>query len=64
MTNQEYFKQIDNALKDYEQYKPYKRYSIDWICSRIDWCWKFKHITESQMSSLADRVCEVMKYAK
>lgn len=60
MTNQQYYYQIDIALKDYEQHKPYKRFSIDWICNRIDWCWKFKHLTKEQMESLSNRICEVM----
>ena len=56
----DYYEEIDNALKSYECYKPWHEKSIDWICNRIDWCWKFKHITEKQMEELANRVCKVM----
>lgn len=57
----DYYSEIDKALKSYEEYKPYHQYSIDWITDRIDWCWKFKKITEDQMTELADRIIKVMK---
>ena len=56
----DYYAEIDTALQSYENYKPWHDKPIDWICNRIDWCWKFKHITEKQMEELADRVCKVM----
>ena len=56
----DYYVEIDTALQSYENYKPWHEKSIDWICDRIDWCWKFKHITEKQMEELADRVRKVM----
>lgn len=56
----DYYAEIDKALHSYENYKPWHDKPIDWICNRIDWCWKFKHITEKQMEELADRVCKVM----
>ena len=56
----DYYKEINEALLSYEDYKPWHDKSISWICDRIDWCWKFKHITEKQMEELADRVCKVM----
>lgn len=55
-----YYNEIDKALKDYEEFKPYRTRSIDWITDRIDWCWKFRHITEEQMNELADRVCKIL----
>ena len=57
----DFYKEIDIALKSYENYKPWHDKSIDWICNRIDWCYKWKHITESQMNELADRIIFVMK---
>lgn len=57
----DYYKQIDNALRSYEEYKPYHQYSIDWITDRIDWCWKFRKITEDQMEELANRAIEIME---
>lgn len=55
-----YYAEIDAALLSYETCKPYHIRSIDWICNRIDWCWKFRHITKDQMIELADRICDVM----
>ena len=56
-----YYQEIDMALKDYEEYKPWHDKNIDWICNRIDWCWKFRHITKEQMEELADRCCKVLE---
>ena len=61
MTNKEYYTQIDNAIKSYEEYKPYHQHDIDWICNRIEWCWKWKHITEEEMNNFVDRICYVME---
>ena len=55
----DYFKEIDSALKDYEEYKSYKQKGMDWICDRIDWCWKWRKITKEQMESLADRAIAI-----
>ena len=57
----DYYKEIDEALKSYETNKSWHEKSIDWICDRIDWCWRFRHITKEQMEELADRACEVLK---
>lgn len=57
-----YYSEINQALQSYENFKPYHTYSIDWICNSIDWCWKWKKITEDEMKELTDRICEVMKY--
>ena len=56
-----YYQEINNALKDYEEYKSWHDKSIDWICNRIEWCWKFRHITKEQMEKLADRCCNVLE---
>lgn len=55
-----YYTEIDSALKSYENFKPWHEKSFDWICNRIDWCWKFKHITKTQMEELTDRIIAVM----
>lgn len=55
-----YYKEIDEVLKTYEDFKPCHTKDIDWICNRIDWCWKFRHITKEQMEELADRVCKIL----
>ena len=60
----DYAAQINKAIRQYEDcedYRPYKQYSIDWICNRIDWCWKFRKITKQQMNQFCDRVCEIME---
>lgn len=56
----DYYKEIDEALCRYETYMPYTK-TIDWIANRIDWCWKFKKITEDQMAELADRTTAILK---
>ena len=56
----DYYREIDMALVAYEEFKPWKEKDIDWICHRIDWCYKWKHITESEMKILADRVIYIM----
>lgn len=57
----DFYKELDKALKDYEQYKPYHLYSIDQITDKIDWCWKFRKITEEQLEELADRVVKILE---
>lgn len=57
----DYYKEIDEALKSYENYKPYHTKSMDWVANRIDWCYKFHHITKEQMEELADRSTEIFE---
>lgn len=57
----DYYKQIDDALESYENHKPWHDKSIDWIADRIDWCWKFRKITEDQMGELANRVIKILE---
>lgn len=59
-TAKDYYGQIDKELRSYEENKPYHELGIDWVCSRIDWCWRFKKITEQQMNELADRAIKVL----
>lgn len=54
-----YYKEIDEAIKSYENYKPYHTRNIGWICNRIDWCWKWRKITKVQMEELCDRVIAI-----
>ena len=56
-----YYKQLDKALKSYEEFRPYHQYNIDWICDRITWCWKWKKITPAQMEELALRATTVLE---
>ncbi len=55
-----YYHEIDKELKSYEEFKPYHTKEIGWITNRIDWCWKFRHITKEQMEELADRTCKIL----
>ena len=56
-----YYEEINLGIRDYEEFKPYPRYKISWLTDRIDWCWKFRKITESQMKSLCDRMCNIFE---
>lgn len=56
----DYSIEIDEALKQYEEYKPYITKDIDWICGRIDWCWKFRKITREQMEEFAERAIQIL----
>lgn len=56
----DYYKQIDDALKSYENHKPYHRFTMGWICDRIVWAWQFRHITREQMEELADRATAIL----
>ena len=52
----DYYKEIDKILKEYEEYKPYHTKSLGWAADRIDWCWKWRKITEKQMHELCNRI--------
>ena len=56
-----YYQQLDKALKSYEEFRPYHQYSIDWICDRITWCWKWKKITQEQMEEFALRATNILE---
>ena len=55
-----YYMEIDKALQSYEKLMSYHDKSIEWITDRIDWCWKFRHITEIQMEDLCKRACYIL----
>lgn len=59
-TSNKYYDQIDKALKFYEQCKPYHSLTYDQICDKIDWCWKWRKISEDQMHELVDRIVYIM----
>ena len=54
-----YYKEIDDVLIEYENYKPWHTRNIDWACDRIEWCWKWKKITREQMKELTDRAIAI-----
>ena len=57
MKVKDYYKEIDKALKPYENYNSYPEKTIIWICDRIDWAWKWRKITEDQKNEVCDRIC-------
>lgn len=57
----DYYTEINKELQSYENYKAYHTKTIDWICNRIDWCWKWRKITKEQMEELADRAIAIME---
>lgn len=57
----DFYKEINIALKSYEDFKPYHEKDIDWICNRINWCWKWKKISKSQMEKLSDRAVNILE---
>ena len=56
-----YESQIEKALSEYENNKPYKQYDIDWICNRISWGWKWKKISEQLKNNFCDRIIKIME---
>lgn len=56
----DYYFEIDKVLKEYEEYKPYHTKDIDWACNRIDWAWKWRKISKTQMEELADRATQIL----
>ena len=55
----DYYKEINDVLVEYENYKPWHTRNIDWACDRIEWCWKWKKITREQMEELTDRAIAI-----
>ena len=56
-----FYSEIDKALQSYENYKPYHTRNIEWISSRISWCWKWRKITKEQMEELCDRTIKILE---
>jgi len=56
-----YYNQINEVLISYEEHKSYHTKNISWACNRIDWCWKWRKITEDQMNELADRATAILR---
>lgn len=54
----DYYGELDKAIKRYEEFKPC-RISTCWITDRIDWCWRFRKISQSQMHDLTERMVEI-----
>ena len=56
-----YYEEINQALQSYENYKPYHTKTVDWICNRIDWCWKWRKISQDEMEELVNRIYLVLE---
>lgn len=57
----DYYKELDTAICEYENFAPYKQYKISWITDRIYWCNKFHKITEEQIYELTKRVTDILE---
>lgn len=55
----DYYEEINETLRSYENRQIWHPNTIDWACNRIDWCWKWKKITKEQMVELADRATAI-----
>lgn len=55
----DYYKEIDDVLIEYENYKSWHTKSMEWVSNRICWCWQWKKITREQMEELADRATAI-----
>lgn len=60
----DYESQIEKALESYELGSSYHPFSIDWICNRIDWSWKWHKISREAMENFSDRICAIMEGSK
>lgn len=56
-----YYDEINSALESYESKRPYHTRNIEWICCRIEWCWKWRKISKEEMEELSARAVEILK---
>ena len=59
MKNKNYYEEINEVLKSYEDGKPYNAKNMDWVANRIVWAWKWRKITKEEMEELADRATAI-----
>ena len=59
MKNKNYYEEINEVLKSYEDRKPYHTKNMDWVANRIDWAWKWRKITREEMEELTDRAISI-----
>ena len=57
-----YYDEIDRDLSRYEgrDITGYELVRVFKICDRIEWCWKFRKITENQFNDLTSRMCTLL----
>jgi len=51
--------ELKDSLNRLENFKP-TRHPIEWCTARIDWLWKFRHITEEEMAELCDQAIRIL----
>ncbi len=54
------YEKIDRALTQHEKHRYYER-SLESIANYIDWAWKFRKISRSEMESAVDRICKLFE---
>ena len=59
MKNKNYYEEINEVLKSYEDGKSYHTKNMDWAANRIVWAWKWRKITKEEMEELADRATAI-----
>lgn len=60
-TNEDYYREIDQAIKSYEEHRQFHPRTLSWLSDRIDWCWKWRKITEEQCDELCNRMVEIFE---
>lgn len=55
----DFYNQLNNWIINLEHGKPSP--SIDAIASKLEWCWKFRKITQSQKDELADKIIALLE---
>jgi len=59
--NKDYYVELDKAIQEYENYKPYHTKTMDWICNKLDWCNKWKKLSTEQVDELANRIVNYLE---
>ena len=59
MKNKNYYEEINEVLKSYEDRKSYHTKNMEWVANRIDWAWKWRKITREEMEELTDRAISI-----
>lgn len=61
MKSKDYFNKINKAILEYENYRPCKQHTIQYITDYIVWAYKFKHITKKEMEGFCDRMIKIIE---
>lgn len=52
----DFYGELNMAIEQYEKGFLSPRFSVERICDKIQWCFKFKKITLEQKNELVDRL--------